>query len=329
MAEVTERVAARLARHLQRLPQPRLLADAHRTIDHISGGRAILGIGAGWFEKRLRRVRLRLRHAPAPPARAARRRCRGSRSAWASSTRRRVREPIPILIGGGGAEGHAEARRPVRRHLALVRRPRRGAREDARSCAGTARTSAATRPRSSVTWGVAGRRLGRERSSTPACTHFILGVSAATARLRPRPPARARAVEGRAGDRRREHRVRRSRGRAPARRDRRVDDGRGAQERPAPDAGVVPVGGRRVGADVQPGERAGAQPRGEPDRVAELRRRRPRRRHRRALGHRHDRRRRPRTRSAPTSRSTPTTSSGSGTRPSRSPRSTRCRCGSS
>ena len=51
LAQMTSRAEVGALVICNRYRNPELLADAHRTIDHISGGRAILGIGAGWFQK--------------------------------------------------------------------------------------------------------------------------------------------------------------------------------------------------------------------------------------------------------------------------------------
>ena len=198
--------------------EPGLLAKAVTTLDVLSGGRAILGIGAAWNADESAGLGLFF-----PPVSERFERLEEAilicKQMWSgdegpfdgkhyhlgrtlNSPQALSRPHPPILIGGVGREEDAQARRPLRRRVQHRRlRPRRRRRTSLTCSASTASTRAATTtrsrrpPRPGTTWARTARTSTR-RSST--CTRSPSSASArCTARCsgqqaRPaRPPRRA------------------------------------------------------------------------------------------------------------------------------------------
>lgn len=129
-ALVTSRVRLGLLTGANTLRHPGMLAKAAVTLDHASGGRAILGLGAGWFEEEHRSLGIEFGESPGQrliwldeSAAALRSLLRGDEVTSPAGGRYRfrgfrlsplpVQSSLPVLIGGAGER---RSLRTVARH---------------------------------------------------------------------------------------------------------------------------------------------------------------------------------------------------------------------
>jgi probable F420-dependent oxidoreductase len=175
LAEVTHRAEIGALVICNSYRNPELLADAHRTIDHISGGRAILGIGAGWFQRDYDEYGYEFGTAPE--------RLRALKAALPRIRERlgKLNPPpmgsMPILIGGAGEKvtlrlvaqyadrWHAFGDPATYRHKAGIL---------AQHCSAVGRDPAEI----THTWGMQGDLLGHADELIDAgVTELVLGIS--------------------------------------------------------------------------------------------------------------------------------------------------------